>query len=554
MNEPRGNRPAAERMTGGDAIVRSLIAYGVDTVFGLPGIQLDNTFDALYRHSDRIRLMHTRHEQGCAYMALGYAQASGRVGTFIVVPGPGVLNTTAALSTAAGSNAPVLCLTGQIPSYQIGLGLGMAHEIRDQLASLRGVVKWAGRADAPAEAPYRLREAFQQMLGARHQPVSFEMAPDVMGSSAPVRLLPAERWEEDPEPDPEGIAAAAALIRDARRPAIFVGSGVFGAEAEQRALAEAMGAPGVMSRTGRGALSDRHDLALGLLGGQYLWEEIDLAIVVGTRFMTPALSWGREDAVKVIRIDVDPVQIDKPRRPEVAIHSGAARGLAALADALERAGGATAWPTATIADARRTVASRLAEIEPQAALAGVVRDELPDDGIVVVDVTQLSSWVQFGMPVYEPRTLITAGYQGTLGYALPTALGAKVAMPGRKVVTIIGDGGFMFNVQELSTAVAHGLEVVVIVVNDGHFGNVKRFQKLNYGARHIAVELANPDFVRLAESFGMWARRAEGAAELRSALREAFAVRGPTLIEVPVGELPNIWSLVKRPPSAGVRR
>ena len=197
------------------------------------------------------------------------------------------------------------------------------------------------------------------------------------------------------------------------------------------------------------------------------------------------------------------------------------------------------------------MADKLGGLEPQQSFSRVIREEMPDDGIIVTDVTQMATFTQYGMPVYQPRTIITPGYQATLGYAYPTALGAKVGNPDRKVMSISGDGGFMFNVQELSTAVAHNIAVVAIVFNDGAFGNVKRIQKDSYGGRHIAVDLHNPDFAALAGSFGMLGLRVENPEELRAALREAFAAGGPALIEVTVGEMPNIWKLIRRPPSQG---
>ena len=539
-------------MTGGQAIVRSLIRNGVDTVFGLPGVQLDHTFDAFHESQEQVRVIHTRHEQGAAYMALGYAQSTGRVGTCIVVPGPGVLNTGAALATAAGSNVPVLCLTGQIPSYQIGQGLGIPHEIRDQLQAMGGIVGWAERADSPADAPEKIRGAFRAMLSGRHQPAVFEMAPDVMGQSGEVELLEQERFNEGPETDDAAIAAAAEMLGSAEKPVIFVGSGVFGAEAELPRVAEMLEAPVVMSRTGRGAVSDRSYLAQNMIAGQELWTEADAALVVGTRFLAPALAWGREQEVKTVRIDIDPEQGAKPRSADIGITASARTGLSLLAEQLEKTNRARPSRKDELEALKAEIHERLASLEPQHSLAWAMRDELPDDAIIVTDVTQLATYTQYDIPIYEPRTLITPGYQGTLGYAYPTGLGAQVAHPDRKVLVISGDGGFMFNVQELSTAVAHGINVVCVVFADGAFGNVKRIQKDSFGGRNIAVELHNPDFVTLAKSFGMLGLRAKTADELRHAIREAFDAKGPALIEVPVGELPSIWKLIRRPPSQGV--
>ena len=536
-----------EHMTGGQAVIRTLARFGVDTVFGLPGIQLDPLFDALYGQKQSIRTFHTRHEQGAAYMALGYAQASGKVGVFAVVPGPGILNASAALATAAGSNVPVLGLTGQIPSRQIGLGLGIPHEVRDQEAALRGVVPWVELAKTPSQAPALLADAFRAMLGGRHQPAVFEMAPDVLAKSEPVALPEAFEPPPRPTPDPAAVQDALALLAGARRPAIFVGAGAMDASDSLRRFAERLQAPVIMSRTGKGTISSRHPLAVGMLEGQAMWPDIDVAVIVGTRFLAPALSWGRAGEVRTIRIDIDPVQAALPSPADVTLICHADTGMdALLAGIAQRPDG-----VAPVAAARQEVESSLATLEQQYQLARVIREEIPDDGIIVTDVTQLATFIQYGMPVYQPRTLITPGFQGTLGYAYPTALGAKVACPNKKVLSISGDGGFMFNVQEMSTAVAHGIDVVAIVMNDGAFGNVKRIQQTTYGGRMIGVDLRNPDFVALAHSFGMRGLKAETPEALRGALREAFSAGGPALIEIPVGELPSIWGLIKRPPSAG---
>ncbi len=536
------------KMTGAEAIVATLRTHGVDTVFGLPGVQLDNLFDALHGARQSVRMLHARHEQGAAYMALGYAQTTGKVGVCTVVPGPGLLNAAAALCTASGSNVPVMCIAGQIPSRQIGRGLGIPHEILNQEQAIGGVVPWVGRADAPEAAPAVLADGWRAMLAGRHQPAVFEMAPDIMGKSAEITLPHAAAYPELTAPD-AAIADAAAILSAARYPAIFVGSGVFGAEADLQAVAERLQAPVVMSRTARGAMSDRHELALGMLGGQEIWDELDVVLVVGTRFLAPALSWGREKEVRIIRVDIDPVQMAKPREAELSLVGHARPTLAALAAALAGPQAPSRKPILDVV--RQSVAEKLSALEPQQSFARVIREEMPDDGIIVTDVTQMATFTQYGMPAYLPRTIITPGYQGTLGYAYPAALGAKIGNPDRRVLSISGDGGFMFNVQELSTAVAHHIAVVAIVFADGAFGNVKRIQKDGFGGRHIAVDLHNPDFAALARCFGMLGLRAETPEQLRAALRQAFAAGGPALIEVPVGEMPNIWKLIRRPPSQG---
>lgn len=540
-------------MTGGQAIVRTLVNHGIDTIFGLPGVQLDNTFDALYEARNQIRTIHTRHEQGAAYMALGYAQASGKVGACIVGPGPGLLNTGAALCTADGSNVPVICIAGQIPSHQIGVGIGATHEIRDQTNAMRGVVKWVGRAETPADAPAVLETAFGEMLGTRQQPVIFEMAPDMMGKVEDVALLDAANYDAAPEPDEDLLESAAEMLGKAKKPMIFVGSGVFGAEAELQTIAETLEAPVVMSRTGRGALTDRHHLAQTMIAGQTVWEDADVALVVGTRFSSPALAWGREKEVKLIRIDVDPRQAKLPREAYITVISSARKALPVLTDKIGRHNTKRESRESELNAIKADTIAKLEGLHPQYGFGKVIRDALPEDGILVTDVTQMATFMQNWCPVYQPRTLITPGYQATLGYGFPTALGAKVAMPDKKVICISGDGGFMFNVQELSSAVAHGIDLVTIVFADAAYGNVKRFQKEGYGGRHIAVELHNPDFAKMAETYGARGIHADGPEELAAALKESLNAKGPTLIEVPIGEVPNTWSLVKRPSSAGAK-
>ena len=249
-------------MTGGKALVKSLQLYGIDTLFGIPGVQLDQLFVALYDEREAIRVIANRHEQGCAYMAFGYARSSGRIGAYAVVPGPGLLNSSAALATAYACNAPVLCITGQVPSQQIGRSFGAHHEISDQLGILRNLTKYAMRIEHPAGVPGAVEEAFRLLSSGRRRPVGLEMAPDIMAMKTEVALREPVPAPAPTEPDPELIDQAAVVLGKARNPKIAVGSGVFGAEEELLQVAEMLQAPVTMSRNAKGAVSFRHYLGL----------------------------------------------------------------------------------------------------------------------------------------------------------------------------------------------------------------------------------------------------------------------------------------------------
>ena len=527
-------------LTGGQALARGLKAYGVDTIFGLPGAQLDNFFDALYEERESIRVIHTRHEQTTAYMAFGYAQATGKVGVCLVVPGPGLLNAGAGLCTAYACNAPVLCIAGEIASDQIDGGIGALHEIPDQLGLLGHLTKRAARIETPADTPALVEEAFRQLHSGRVRPVALEMAPDIMGQRGAVAMRPAlAHWDAAPELDADAIDRAAKLLGAARKPAILVGGGAKLVGAALQQLAETLQAPVIMTPNGRGALSDRHPLALTQLGGHKLWSEIDVVLAVGTRFDRPALDWGVGD-LKVVRLDIDPEQIERLGAPEVGLVGEAAAGLAALAERVGRYNSVRESRAEEVAALREQAADILFELQPLADISAVIREELSDDGVFVADITQIGAFADIGFPVYEPRTFIGAGYQGTLGYGFATALGVKAGLPERKVISCNGDGGFMYTMPDLATAKQHGLNVVTVVFNDGAYGNVRRIQQTRYGGRHIASDLENPDFVKLAESFDIPGRRVETPEKLREAIREGLDLNAPMLIDYVTPLLPMV--------------
>lgn len=542
----RGRSPERIQATGGAALARQLVREGVTQVFGVPGVQLDWALDGLAQAGDAIAYRTTRHEQAAAYMADGYARTTGTVGVCMVVPGPGLLNAMAGLATAYACSSPVLCIAGQIPSAAIGRGLGLLHEIRDQSSVMGTVTKWHAMARKPEEIPGLVREAFRQMRSGRPRPAGIEIPPDVLQAAGEVAVLDPDTEDGRVPPDPAALARAAELLRGAAFPVIYAGWGVQAADAteELERLAEALQAPVVMSHHGRGSLSDRHPLALTTLGGRAVLPRADVILVAGSRFVTgrgePVLS---APGTRFVVLNADAADLGEPRKADVVLHGDAKLGLAGL---LERLDGGGAGPSRgqAVARVRAWCDAQMAEIEPQWSWVKALRTAIPEDGILITELTQVSYLAQVAYPVYAPRTFITPGYQGTLGYGFATALGAAAGNQGRAVVSITGDGGFGWTLQELATARQYSLGLATVVFVDNAFGNVKRTQRLRFGGRVLGVDLVNPDFMRLAEAFGIASTRVETPSALAGALREAVTADGPVLIEVPVGEMPSPWHLI----------
>ena len=419
--------------TGGEALVHGLLSHGIDTIFGLPGVQNDYFYTALYDVRDRMRLIHTRHEQGAAYMALGYALASAKTGVYIVVPGPGFLNTTAALSTAYATNAPVLCLTGQIRTDQIGRGYGMLHEIPDQLGILSSLTKWARRVENPADVPGLLASALSAMRSDRPRPVGLEVPLNVLSAQAEFDENPVSLELHVPEVDVDAVEEAARLLGEAQSPVIFVGGGASEAAEEIRTLAETLQAPVIASASGLGTLSSRHPFSHSYGPGQRLWEQADAVISVGARMSTPLMQWGKPDRMRLIRIDIDPQEISRFGAPDVALVADCRDALQALLPALARYNRARTSRRVEMLALHDEMDAIYESVQPQMGFVRAIRAALPDEGIYIEEITQIGYVSRIAMPVYQPRTYLTSNYQGTLGWGFPTALGAKVAAPDRPV-------------------------------------------------------------------------------------------------------------------------
>jgi acetolactate synthase-1/2/3 large subunit len=529
-------------MTAGDAIVSALEANGVRTIFGLPGVQMYPLFDALYRRRHVIRTIASRHEQGCAYMAYGFAASTGQPGVFSVVPGPGILNAGAALNTAWSANAPVLCITGEVATPFIGKRRGHLHEMPDQLATLRSIVKWAERIDHPADVPAIINEAFRQMLAGRRGPVAVEIPWDVLASSEPVPEAHPAHIDPPLAPDPDAIEQAAKLLVAAKRPMIMVGSGAQHAGTEVRALAEALDAPVFAFRGGRGIMPEDYDLGLSNYAASRLWPQVDVLLGIGTRLELPYLRWTKDymyyrdvaDAPpQLIRIDIDPAEMQR-LRPYVPVVADSALAASALLEALRRVAIQPTTQRAHIAAAKTFAAQAIEKVQPMVAYLKVIREVLPRDGFFVREVNQIGFTSWYAFPVFEPRTYVTEAFSGTLGYGFPTALGVKAANSDKAVVCASSDGGFLFGLQELASAAQEKINLVTLIFNNNAFGNVLRDQQLGFDNRIMCAELQNPDFVKLAESFGIAAYRANSPEALRPILTQALAANCPVVIEIPI--------------------
>ena len=540
-----------QRMTAAEATVETLVQHGVDKVYGVPGVHNDSLFDALHGAKDRIRMIHARHEQTGAYMALGASMVTGRPQVCTAVPGPGVLNTTAALATAWATDAPVVLLAGQIPSAMINRGFGHLHEISDQIGLLGHLTKHTARITGPHDASSQVANALSIAMSGRRRPVALECSIDVWGRTGPAPIFAAVPAVKPPV-DPDAIGRAARVLGAARRPLIVVGGGASDAGAEVAAVAELLGAPVMSYRRGRGVISTEHELAVNFPIGYRLWETADAVLAIGTRLYLQQAGWGLDDRLPVVRLDIDPEEPDRYRPPAVSILADAAAGLRALIAALPGSMGPHEDRTEELGRHRAWLDERLTRLEPQMGFIRAMRAALPDDGILVDEVTQLGFAARMAFPVRHPRSFIST-HQDNLGYGFGTALGAKAACPDRAVLAIAGDGGFGYQGMELATAVLHNLAVVVVVFDDGAFGNVRRIQQTAYGNRLIADKLHNPDFFKFAESFGVAAYRARTPDELEARLREAFALNAPALVHVKVEAMPSIWDLVVMPGVRGDR-
>ena len=534
-------------MTGGEALVKSLVNEGVDVVFGVPGIQIYGIIAAL-RDEPGIRMVTTRHEQATTYMADGYARVSGRPGVALVVPGAGLYNAAPGLTNAYARSSPVLLIAGQIPRGAIGKNNGAVHEVYDQAGAVRSVTKWQRQALRPRDLPDAVFEAFRQMRTGRPRPVLIEIPPEAGVEREEVRLRNPARVSRI-VPSAEDLREAADVIAASRTPLMFVGGGVARSDAEGALveLAEATNIPVVTSSGGKGAIPDSHPLSYGSCFSPRgerqemnqlfdVMESADVVIGIGARF---SLGNPAGESSTLVNINIDDSELTRIQSNTIPLHGDARATIEALIPFLIEAGaGERPSPAEAVAAARSLIAYYDIRLkEPQYAVLEAMRSGIPEEAFVVWDVTQFGFYARTHYKVNRPKTYIDSGYSYNLGYAFPTALGAKVANPRRPVVCVSGDGGFMFNSSELSTAVQHGINVVVVVFRDDSYGNTARDLDESFGGAY-GTDLHNPDFVKFARSFGAVAMRADDPLDLETLIPLALDHDAPVVIDVPFGHMP----------------
>ncbi len=520
-----------------DLLVRRLGQLGVRDVFGYPGGQLTPLYDALYRlKTPRHRL--ARHEQAAAFMADGYARASGRPGVCLAVCGPGVFNAATPLAAAHTDSIPVLLISGQVPRAGAGTRSGYYHE-NDQAAACAPLCKKTFRADDPARVVAVLDDAWRTLTEGRPGPVLFEVPVDVLRTPVSAELPPLPAPPQPVAPKPGEVEALARLAAGWQQPLILAGGGVVSAGAEQALarVAERLGAPVFHTGNGKCALPAGHSLHAGLPWKKAtsdltnmasffspLFEAADGMLAVGCRFSQLATgSWTLKVPASLAHIDVDPAELGRHYRVAQGLACDARLALEALAEALP---GEARPPWAV--PGPREASWRLPGLE----VLGALRRALPDDAIVAADITRLGYIVLADFPLSSPRTFLHPAGAVAMGYALPAALGAKTAFPERAVLAVVGDGGFQMSALELATAAQEDLPVVVLLVNDRCLTLIKSTQQTRYEQRYIGVDLANPDFELLARAFGAGYWRADTDEALERALREALGQRRTCLVEV----------------------
>src|SRR5213594_2983591 len=527
------------KLAGGDWVVEALRAEGVSHVFGIPGVHNLAIYDALLRRPGITHIL-ARHEAGAGFMADGYARVSGRPGVVVVTTGPGATNALTPLVESYAGSMPVLVVMSDIASQLVGRDVGALHEVPNQIECFKPVTRWAEAVTEAAAIPTTVHGAFDLLRTGRPGPIAISIPNDFL--TARFDAVPRSGGHgRRPPCHVDEIREAVRLLSGASKPLLIAGGGVIGAgaEAELSRLARRLGAPVITSVMGRGAISERDPLWHGVLPNSRATEAAikaaDVVLAVGCRFAHRStqgllLNLSFHPAQALIHLDLDPTVIGRLFKPQLAIVGDARDGLEALLRELGPGDARSGWDHGWREGLRSAASSRYTDAV--ARLIESLRAALPDDAIVVNDQTGINYWMEWRFPVVRPRTFLYPVGSATLGYGVPAAIGAKIAYPERPVACVVGDGGFMYSVNELATAVKYRLPLVFVVMNDDRYGAIKWLQQTMFEGRWGEADLANPDFPALARAFGARGDRLPGLDDLEAAIKTALAADGPTVLEL----------------------
>lgn len=546
-------------MKGSRALMKMLEDKKVDTMFGYPGGQVIPIFDEILNSS--VRHVLVRHEQCAAHMADGYARATGRPGVCLATSGPGATNLVTGVATAFADSTPMLVLTGQVATRSLGLG---AFQEVDAFSLMMPVTKHNYRVLDLKDLPRAMTQGWNVALAGRQGPVHIDLPVDTMNSDIDESLLTKKYPPKAIPEDLSGITEAVKWIKSAKRPIILSGGGVVssGAAAELQKFAEMIRAPVIMPLLGLGTIPADHPLSLGSVGmhgrmcSLNAMKESDLIIAMGTRFSDRTHSFHSQMAsdCRIIHVDVDSVEFNKHNKASINILSDAKKALNALMKGLDTRQEHPQWCSRIKEFKQRCSCNNDFETVPIAPqrIMSEINKILDKDTIITTDVGQNQMWAMHHLKIQRPRQLITSGGFGTMGFGLPSAIGAKVACPDKKVMTITGDGGLLMVIQELATAVAEDIPVVICLMNNGWLGMVKQWQHLFWEDRYSGTHLrpSNPDFVRLAEAFGARGLCVERPSEIADAFKVAFESDRPFLIDIRIDSEEDVLPML--PPNPAV--
>ena len=555
-------------ITGAEALMRSLEAQGVDTLFGYPGGSIMPVFDALYDHRDRLKHILVRHEQGATHAAQGYARVSGKVGVCLVTSGPGATNTITGIADAMMDSTPVVVIAGQVGTGFLGTD---AFQEVDLVGITQPISKWSYQIRRAEDVPWAVARAFYIARSGRPGPVVLDFAKNAQTDKmayAPVKVDYIRSYLPVPEPDEEAIRQAADLINNAQRPLVLVGQGVElgNAQAELRAFIEKAGLPAARTLLGLSALPTAHPLNKGMLGmhgnlGPNInTNKCDVLIAVGMRFddrVTGNVNTYAKQA-QIIHFDIDPAEIDKNIKADVAVLGDCKQTLPAVTALLKPAkheDWLQSFHTYEEVETEKVIRPELQPSGDMLSMGEVVRavsDATHDEAILVTDVGQNQMMSARYFRYKEPRSIVTSGGLGTMGFGMPAAIGATFGRPDRTVCVFMGDGGFQMNLQELGTIMEQQAPVKMIMLNNNFLGNVRQWQAMFFNRRYSFTPMLNPDYLQIAAAYGIPARRVMTREELREVVNEMLSTDGPFLLEACVVEEGNVLPMT--PPGGSVNQ